>query len=289
VRTNLRAAFVAIGMAVAIACGHNYAEDDTPLVVEAGVDAANGVDAAHDVDSNVAMDAGQDASPEASTRFCANVGMQLNTSIFCADFDGTKIDEGFTRVSDAGFSATTVTAVSAPNALLATGPGGSSFFPPRGPALTWENLGNPISVLDVTVSINQPAPQGPPPAGETGSITLVKMETEQTHTSFVFSRAMASWTLSVEYDGSAAFGSNTPIPIAPPEGKWTRVNLVYNIRTGNVTVAYDGLTVLTKAGYMAQATLVDSKATISVGAQAAGMTFAEPFRFDNLVARVTRE
>ncbi len=278
---------LALAVAAAIACGHSYAEDPAQPV-EAGPDVPDAPDGPDVPPPSPDAAKLADAAAEASTRFCSNVGMQQNTDIFCADFDGTDLAEGFTRASDAGLSATNVTALSAPNALLANGPPGMSFTD-RGPTLAWEHLGNPISVLDVTVGINQPAPAGPPGTG-TGTVAMITMQTELTRTSFLFSRGMPNFSIEIEYNGSAAYGKRDAVPINLVEGKWTKVNLVYNVRTGNVSVAYDGVTVLNKVGYYTpQAVLTDSKATVLIGALASGPTFIEPFRFDNLVARVTRE
>jgi hypothetical protein len=145
-------------------------------------------------------------------------------------------------------------------------------------------------VLDVSVGINQPIPAGPPSGGVSGNIELLTIKTETTETSFVYSRATPSWAVAIEYVGSAAYGKQDAVAIPLVEGKWTKVNLVYSFRTGDVSVRYDGVQVFDKkAYYTPQSTLRDSKATIRVGAQASGETFIEPFRFDNLVARITRE
>ena len=293
-RTSSRIALVfgfAIALAAAGACGGVYSEEAPAPSAEAGADPTDAATAAADTaPPNDAGTGAADADAEASTRFCANLGTQQSTDLFCADFDGTDLSEGFTGMSDAGLAATTVTALSAPNALLAQAPGGSTFFPRRGGSLWWEKLGKPIAVLDVSVGINQPIPAGPPSPGNTGSVELVAMQTESTRTSFVFSQTAPRWTVEIEYVGAGAYGKRDPVAIPLPQGKWTKVNLIYGFRTGNVSVLYDGVQVFNQPGhYYPQSTLLDSKATIRVGAQASGQTFTEPFRFDNLVARVTRE
>ena len=182
-----------------------------------------------------------------------------------------------------------MTALSAPSALLARGPFGTTFGD-RGPSLWWENLGAPISILDVTVGVNQEIPAGPPGTGNTGTVDLIRMKTETTTTTFQFSRTSPSWYVEIEYIGAAAYAKRDEVTIPLVEGKWTRVNLAHNFRTGTVAVSYDGVVVFNKpAHYTPVATLVDSKATISLGAVASGKTFLENFRYDNLVARVTRE
>ena len=275
--------------AAAIACGSVYSEEATPPgeTADGGNDAS--VDAATAVVDSSPPVLVADAAPEASTRYCGNVGTQLGTNIFCADFDGPDFREGFTGSSDAGISTTTTTAQSAPNAFLAKAPFGTTFAA-RGPSLWWDNLGAPISSLDVTVGVNQEVPVGPPGAGNTGSVDLITMKTEMTTTTFQFSRENPSWSVVIEYAGGAAYAKRDEVTIPLVAGKWAKVNLAYNFRTGTVTVAYDGITVFNKpAHYTPASTLLDSKATIRIGAVARGKTDFENFRFDNLVARVTRE
>jgi len=285
----LGCALGAAPLVAAVACGGAYSEEAAPSP-EPGPDATGGGPDANFTPTNDggAGDAATDTSPEASTRFCGNVGTQQGTNIFCADFDGTDLREGFTGSADAGLSTTNTTALSAPLALLASGPSGTTFGD-RGPALWWENLGAPISILDVTVGVNQPISAGLG-GGGTGTVDLMKMKTETTTTTFLFSRANPNWLVEIEYVGAAAYGKRDEVTIPLVAGKWTKVNLSYNFRTGTVTVSYDGVTVFNKpAHYTPAPTLLDSKATISLGAVTSGQTSSEPFRYDNLIARVTRE
>ncbi len=143
-------------------------------------------------------------------------------------------------------------------------------------------------MLDVTVGINQPQPAGPGPA-TTGGVVLLAMKTELSTTALLYTRTAPRWRVAYEYNGGGAYAGSTEIPVPLVEGKWTNVSLVYALRTGTVTVAYDGVTVFSKAVHFAPSTLTDSKATVRVGAVAYGPTESEPFRLDNMVARVTRE
>ena len=275
-----------------IACSPTYLPEDA----NPGTDNGAGVDAGMDSDAVVepkpSTDGGDvvDAAPP-SSRFCSSVGLPdgaaPNTDLICADFDGPIVTEGATASADAGLTATSMTAISAPNALLAKAPFGTTFQK-RGPSVEWSRLGAPITLLDGTVGVNRAAPIGVTGSGQTGPIEVFALTTELTRTALYFSRT-DGWMVRTTFSGAGYNESQDLITTQLVEGKWTRVTLRYNVRTGRVVVLYDGVIVFSKVKYSVPVALADSKATIVLGAVASGSTSFEDFRFDNLVATVTRE
>ena len=233
-----------------------------------------------------AADAGGDAADAAPKRFCATQAPLTGvTDFFCADFDGTKADEGFTRadVPDGGaLTLATDAFFSAPNSLTNKG----------GATLVWEKVGaTPFLEMSVDVHINVGALGGVVPPS-TGYITIVRL-------SSIDSNVDLRYTNGGMVEGATYTGYYVTVVSCPgacalfekklsnnlPQNVWTDVQIVWQM-AGAVKVNFNGLSVLDLAS---SGPTTSTKASATLGVTSFGSPVGVGrHAYDNFIVSVKR-
>ena len=179
----------------------------------------------------------------ATARFCTTQAPLTGVvDFFCADFDGTKADEGFTSASlpDGGaLMLTTDSFFSAPNSL--TNKNDATLF--------WEKIGaTPFLETQVNVRINVGSLGGLVPPS-TGYVTILRLSSVDTNVELRY--ADGAFVEGATYKGyyvNAAFCPNAcgveekKLTNQLPVNVWTDVQIIWQ-KTGAVKVNLNGLTV----------------------------------------------
>jgi hypothetical protein len=285
-------ALVALAGAVAasavFACVGDDPPSSTPTDADSGQpDSSSGTDSSKPVeeqkDGGGGVDA--DAGPQ---RFCATQSPPLGvTDFFCADFDGTKLDEGWTGQSlpDAGgkFTRNTDIFSSSPASLSATG---GNFF-------SWEKAGaKTVNQIDVDFEMNIGTLGGVTPATN-GNVRILDIDVAGATTiSLAYTRG--GNVAGAAYTGYYIFGSSCPsacaadqdvISQAMPVNVWTKVHIAW-AKSGLVTISYNGLSVFNQSMFAYTST----NARVELGLRPG---FDPPLMvrhaFDNFVVSVKRD
>jgi hypothetical protein len=234
-------------------------------------------------DSPDAADAGGgDAAPK---RFCATQAPLTGvTDFFCADFDGTKADEGFTTsdVPDGGaLTLATDAFFSAPASLLTKG----------GATLVWEKISAlPFLEVDVDVHINVGNLGGVVPPS-TGYLSIVRLESIDSNIELRYTNGgTAEGTTYTGYYVTGVFCPNACALVEKklsntfPTNVWTDVQMVWQ-KTGAITVNLNSLPVVNMTGVATTSTKVSAQIGVVTNGNPVGVgTHA----YDNLVVSVKR-
>ena len=237
------------------------------------------------VDSSVPTpDAGVDSGPK---RFCdTQAPLTGVTDFFCADFDGTKADEGFTKaiIPDGGAVQLDTSGFFSPPASLKTTNGATVY---------WEKIGAlPFLEVDVHVRVNVGA-LGGVVAPSTGYVTLLKLQSIDTTVELRFTAGgSVDGTMYTGYYVSAVF---CPGPCGVQEKKlntslptnvWTDAGMLWQ-KTGGVSVTFNGLNVMPEPITFASTTSTKISTTLGPVTVGAPVGIGR-HTYDNLVVSVKR-
>lgn len=236
-----------------------------------------------------------DAGPKG---FCASKAAPVGAAdFFCADFDGPKLDDGWTSVfnaaPDAGpFALTPVTNVflSPPKALSGAATPGSGFGA-RGGYFEWKKAGaTAVKGIEVSFGIN-PTPLGGLVGSSTGSVTFAEMGVPTANAAFMYTNGgnVAGGTYTGYYlqfivsNGAAAL-TTVRVPTSPKPDEWTVVRMRYG-QTGSFELLYNDVSILTPTAYP----MTGTEAYVQLGSTTSGTTTSvQGHRFDNFTVAVTR-
>ncbi|MDB4946317.1 MAG: hypothetical protein JWP97_5851 [Labilithrix sp.] len=230
-----------------------------------------------------------DAGPK---RFCATQTPAAGvTSFFCADFDGPKIDEGFTtsNVPDGGGKLAPDLGLfhSSPASLVTSGDA----------TMTWSNVGaGAITAIGVELEVNVGSLGGPvTPA--TGSVSLVRIDTADTRLSLAYGNgnaidgvAVNGYFISISSCPNACFIVQKAISQMPPPNVWTKVGLAWTSE-GRLTLRFNDTKVLemSKDSGMAAPWAPTTKVSVGLGLVREGTPPVTPsHNFDDLEVSVIR-
>lgn len=275
----------------------------TPVTEDAGITADTGTTPTTDSGTENVQDAGTDTATPADTGplgFCQTQSKPLGTADFlCADFDGPKLDQGFTSikmfdVSDAGpppLHFTNVVAMSQPQALSAFAPAATTFGA-RGGYLEWTpNGADAIKQIELTFGLNRTGPGGVVPP-TTGSIMIAQVGIANSTASLMYTaggtvadvNAYTGYYLQFVTSAGAAALFNVKLPVQIDDEKWTVVTMRY-AASNAFQLLYNNVSVLQSSGYGYTGTT----AQVRLGALSSGATsVARTYRMDNVLASVTR-
>jgi hypothetical protein len=242
----------------------------------------------------------RDAQNPGPKRFCQTQS-PLNgvTDFFCADFDGKKLDEGFTKVLLEDGGAAGDTAVLARRTDVFSSPP-ASLSTMKGGALYWEKLGGmPFIETVVDVRIHAGALAGPV-GPSSGFITLLKVSTiglsATTAGSYIELRYQNGPQVDgggAEYTGYSIWVSScedncsllrTPLPNQLPVNVWTDVRLVWQ-NSGAVKVTFNGLSVFESSSVPTNSAKIS--ATLGV-VESGPVLVVGTYAFDNFIVSVKR-
>lgn len=236
-----------------------------------------------------------DAGPKG---FCASKSAPVGaTDFFCADFDGPKLDDGWTSVvnptPDAGpFSLTPVTNVflSPPRALNGAGTPGTGFGA-RGGYFEWKKAGaTAVKSIEVSFGIN-PTPLGGVVGSSTGSVTFAEMGVPTANAAFMYTNggavgagAYTGYYLQFTVSNGAAARTTVRVSTSPKPDEWTVVRMRYG-QTGNFELLYNDVSILSPSAYQ----MTGTEAYVQLGSSTSGTTTSvQAHRFDNFTVAVTR-
>jgi hypothetical protein len=296
----LRVAFV---FSFAAMCGLTACVADDPTT--GGGDDTSGNDASTDGsnsgDSTVGPGAdgstgdsapGVDAGPK---RYCQTIlAPDGSADFFCADFDGTDLEEGFPDGSVSLTDGSTLALTqdvefSAPNALASktTGVDQDEAY------LTWLKAG-PTNLQTITVNaeINPDLYLATENAGALQLLTIQEQSAPQKHV-YAFEYVTGANLPDASNDkGYVLFikpgtllAQNILLPDIP--SGWTDVQITVDFVAGTVTVSYDGMLQLMQT--LGSFTSTDTTARVTVGTINQGSNNAYGFRYDNFRVSTTRQ
>ncbi len=236
-----------------------------------------------------------DAGPKG---FCASKTTPVGaTDFFCADFDGPKIEDGWTSVvnpaPDAGpVPLTPVTNVflSPPRALNGAAAPGAGFGP-RGGYLEWKKAGaSAVKSIEVSFGINPTTPGGVV-LTSTGSLTFAEMGVPTANAAFMYTNggtvgagAYTGYYLQFIVSNGAAALTTVRVPTSPKADEWTVVRLRY-AQGGNFELLYNDVSILTPSAFP----MTGTEAYVQLGSATSGQTTSvQGYRFDNFTVAVTR-
>lgn len=226
---------------------------------------------------NPGQDGGKvDAS---SQRFCATLVPPAGVvDLFCADFDGANVREGFTSwtVPTGGdLTQSTDLAYSPP----------ASFVNSKNATLYWEKAGTKaFSEIDLKFRLQVGTINSPP--NKSGSVTIIELGAGSTKTSIRFARG-ATVDGTANYIGYYVESGSTQkkIPTAPDTDVWTQIHLVWS-KNGFVELYYDDDPIYATAFSAVTANTV----WLTMGLVANGdAPQIAPHAFDDVVVAVKRD
>ncbi len=236
-----------------------------------------------------------DAGPKG---FCASKAAPVGAAdFFCADFDGPKVEDGWTSVfnaaPDAGpFSLAPVTNVflSPPRALNGAATPGTGFGA-RGGYFEWKKAGaTPVKGIEVSFGIN-PTPLGGLVASSTGSVTFAEMGVPTANAAFMYTNggpvgggAYSGYYLQFIVSNGAAALTTVRVPTSLKPDEWTVVRMRYG-QTGTFELLYNDVSILTPTAFQ----MTGTEAYVQLGSATSGVTTSvQGHRFDNFTVAVTR-
>ncbi len=235
------------------------------------------------VDSSV-PDGGVDSGPK---RFCdTQAPLTGVTDFFCADFDGAKADEGFTKaiLPDGGAVKLDTSGFFSPPASLLT---------TNDATLLWEKVGAaPFLEIDAHVRVNVGA-LGGPVAPSTAYLTILKLQSIDTTVELSFTAGgMVEGATYTGYYVTAVFCpgpcgiQQKKLNTSLPTNVWTDVEMLWQ-KTGGVSVLFNGLNVMPDP--ITAASTTSTKVSATLGAVAVGGPVGiGRHTYDNLVVAVKR-
>lgn len=238
-------------------------------------------------DGSVSTDAGTntDAS-DAPVRFCATQSPATGVAdFFCADFDGSQVNEGFTRVvgSDAGTLTQSTAGFFSPPA---------SLTPSNSAGLLWEKTG-PTAFSEVNLEFRlNVGVLGGVAAPQSGSVKIAELSSLDTNVGLFFTRG--GTVSGSPYTGYYVVATSCPsacgltqqkITTAMPTNVWTKINLTWT-SDGLVIVTYNDVEVLNKSAFSSTST----KITATIGLVESSDPPLMPYHgFDNVIVQVKRK
>ena len=229
-----------------------------------------------------AADAGGDAAPR---RFCQTQAPLTGvTDFFCADFDGTKADEGFTKADIPDGGAVTLATdafFSSPASLTTT----------NGATLFWEKIGGAAFLetqVDVRINVGSLGGVVPP---STGYLTILKLSSIDTNVELRYTKGgnaegavYTGYYVNVVACPSACALFEKKLSNTLPLNVWTDVQITWQ-KTGNVTVDFNGLPVADLSSAATTSTKVSATLGVVLSGQAVGVG---RHAYDNFVVSVKR-
>ncbi len=258
--------------------------DDPVAPVSPGApdDAAAKADSSPPSADTGAPDAGKEAGEK---RFCETQAPVTGVAdFFCADFDGPKLDEGFTNaiIPDGGALIRTTDIFFSPPASLATS---------GGARLLWAKSGAmAFAELAVQVRVNAGTLGGvvPPSAA---SATLVELSSIDTTVSIRYTRGgtvegtsnYTGYYMETSYCPAACALAQKKIATPLPLDVWTNVEVVWT-SSGLVKVSFNGVSVLATMGFASTST----KVSATLGIVSFGSVGMGRHAFDDFIVSVKR-
>jgi len=219
-------------------------------------------------------------------RFCETQAPLTGvTDFFCADFDGTKADEGFTKTlgPDSGAAKLDTGGFFSPPASLVT---------TNGATLLWEKSGAlPFVETDVRVRVNVSA-LGGVVAPSTGFVTILRLQSVDTSVELRFTAGgtvggagpYTGYYLNEVHCPNACGLAEAKLTNQLPTNLWTDVGLVWQ-KTGAVNVTFNGLAV----GSLSSASTTSSSISAALGTVTSGAPVGVGrHTFDNFIVSVRR-